>query len=103
MSKPKDPRDAFRAALEDKAVLSAARAIQRDEHEPSLAQMLELGRALSSACGATETAAMLEAELIGYQEAEVEIPPERSRSPSGSPSKSSSPRWPRSARAACSP
>src|SRR5688572_4553396 len=77
MTKSKDPRDAFRSALEDKAVLSAARAIQRDEHEASLAQMLELGRALSAACGASETAAMLEAELVGYQEAEVEIPTER--------------------------
>lgn len=77
MDRAKDPREAFRAALEDEAVLVAARAIQGDALDPSLAQMLELGRALSKACGADETAAMLEAELIGYQEARVEIPPER--------------------------
>jgi hypothetical protein len=85
MSKSKDPREAFRAALEDDEVLTAARAIQRDDLEPTLAQMLELGRAISAACGADETAAMLEAELIGYQEATVEIPPERKATGFASP------------------
>lgn len=77
MDREKDPREAFRSALEDEAVLVAARAIQGETKDPSLAQMLELGRALSRACGADEAAAMLEAELVGYQEAKVEIPPER--------------------------
>ena len=72
-----DPREAFREALADEAVLVAARAIQAVDMEPSLGQMLELGRALSAACGAQETAMMLEAELLGYQEVAIDIPPER--------------------------
>ncbi|MEQ8272232.1 MAG: hypothetical protein RMA76_23050 [Deltaproteobacteria bacterium] len=74
---PKDPRAAFRAALEDEAVHNAADRIRTTDGAPSLSQMLELGRALSAACGASEDAARLHAELVGYQEAATPIPDER--------------------------
>lgn len=74
---PKDPRAAFRAALEDEAVNTAAQRIRAVEGAPSLSDMLELGRALSAACGAEEDAARLHAELVGYQEAGEPIPEER--------------------------
>ncbi len=74
---PKDPRAAFRAALEDEAVTSAAQRIRAADGAASLSHMLELGRALSAACGATEDASRLYAELVGYQEAEEPIPEER--------------------------
>lgn len=70
-------RDAFRRALDDDAVSTAARAIKAAEGEPSLSQMLELGRALSEACGAKQAASRLHAELIGYGEAGVQVPEDR--------------------------
>jgi hypothetical protein len=73
----KELRELFRAALSDRAVLSAAAAIKKDGKASTLAQTIELARALSEACGAKETARVLRAELIGYAEAEVEIPQER--------------------------
>lgn len=73
----KDLRELFRAALADRAVMNAAAAIKKSGRSLTLAQMLELARALSEACGAQDAARGLRAELIGYAEAEVEIPPER--------------------------
>lgn len=75
--KQKDMREVFRAALGDRAVLSAATVLREKGEQASLAETLELARALSEACGATEIARSLYAELIGYGEVEVEIPPER--------------------------
>lgn len=77
MTNGKDAREAFRGALADEAVASAARAIKGASEAPSLSQMLELGRALSAACGATADAARLYAELVGYQEAATPIPEDR--------------------------
>lgn len=82
---PTDPRDAFRAALEDNAVLDAAKALRESDEAPSLAQMLELGRALADACGAERAGATLRAELLGYQQASVEIPPHRKATGFASP------------------
>lgn len=73
----KDPREAFKAALAAPGVRNAAQAIRDGEPPMSLVQMLELGRALAEACGATRAAEMLRAELVGYAQAELEIPPER--------------------------
>ncbi len=73
----KDPRDAFRRALDDASVSQAAKNIKSAEGEPTLAQMLELGRALSEACGAGAAAARLNAELIGYGSAGLEVPEDR--------------------------
>lgn len=75
--KQKDMREVFRAALGDRAVLSAATVLREKGEQASLAETLELARALSEACGAAEIARSLHAELIGYGEVEVEIPPER--------------------------
>src|SRR5262245_10064973 len=75
--KQKDMRDPFRAALADRAVQSAATVLREKGEQASLSEMLELARALSEACGAKEVARILHAELVGYGEVEVEIPPER--------------------------
>lgn len=75
--KQKDTRDVFRTALADRAVQSAATTVKEKGEQASLAEMLELARALSEACGAKDTAKVLHAELVGYGEVEVEIPPER--------------------------
>lgn len=72
-----NPRERFGAALADDHVQRAARMICDGGDEPSLTQMLELSRALSSACGALEVARVLEAELMGYDEAGIDVPPER--------------------------
>jgi hypothetical protein len=79
-TKAKDPRELFRAALEDLAVVDAARAIQsaRDEKsEPTLSEVLELGRAIAAAAGSTEIEKRLRAELHGYQDVDIDVPPER--------------------------
>jgi hypothetical protein len=76
-NKKKDPRELFFAALKSEEVKEAAQSILDGEKPTSLVHMLELGRALAEACGAEENARVLRAELIGYGEAEVEIPPER--------------------------
>jgi hypothetical protein len=75
--KSKDHRELLRAALNDRAVQSAAAAIKKDGKASTLAQTIELARALSEACGAKDLARGLRAELIGYAEAAIEIPPER--------------------------
>lgn len=78
--KVKDPRELFRAALEDPAVVEAARAIalaKEDRSDPTLAEILELGRAVAAASGATEVEKRLRAELRGYQDVDIDVPPER--------------------------
>ena len=75
--KNRDVRELFRAALEDQAVLGAAQSLRVAEPEGFLSGVLELGRALATACGDEGTARQLSAELVGYQDAGVEVPPER--------------------------
>jgi hypothetical protein len=78
MSKPsKDAREQFFAAIKSQEVKEAAQSILDSGKTSSLTQMLELSRAIADACGAKEAASILRAELIGYSEAEVEIPAER--------------------------
>ena len=71
------PRERFRKALEAPTVLAAAKSIHASGREPTLTQMLELGLALSEACGADHSASILRAELRGYGEREPEVPAER--------------------------
>jgi hypothetical protein len=71
------PRERFLGALKSPAVRAAAESIRESGKASSLVEMLELGRAIAEACGAEEAAQILHAELIGYGEAEVEVPPER--------------------------
>jgi hypothetical protein len=70
------PKEQLRTALETEAVRGAARAI-READEAPLSALLELARALAEACGATETARWLAAELSGYQDIDLEVPAER--------------------------
>lgn len=72
-----DPRGAFQKALSDRDVLAAAQALRASKNDASLTEILELGRALAHACGDGAEAAQLHAEIAGYQDAEVEVPPER--------------------------
>lgn len=73
----RNPRELFISALDSTAVRDAVRTFA-DGHAPvSLAQMLELARSIAQACGAHEAAEVLRAELIGYVEAEREVPAER--------------------------
>jgi hypothetical protein len=73
----KDMRDVFRAALAESTVQKAAAVLREKGDAATLAEMVELARALSEACGAKDIARALHAELVGYTEVEVEIPPER--------------------------
>jgi hypothetical protein len=72
-----DPRERFFSALKAPKVKEAARAIAESGKAYSLVEMLELGHAIAEACGAKQAADVLKAELVGYGEAEVEVPPER--------------------------
>lgn len=72
-----NPRDAFRTALEDAAVVKAARLVREAGGQPSLTMILELGRALSQACGAQDIAQRLQSELTGYLDPATPVPPER--------------------------
>jgi len=72
-----DPRDLFFTALKSPSVKDAARAIAESGKAYSLVEMLELGRAIAEACGAKHAAQVLHAELVGYGEAEIEVPQER--------------------------
>lgn len=83
--KAKDPRELFRAALSDRAVLAAAKSIREGGESSSLVQILELGRALSEACGASDVAQSLRAELVGYSATPTEIPAERKATGFASP------------------
>lgn len=75
--KAKDTKAIFERALADSAVKSAAKVVREKGEQVALGEMLELARSLSAACGANEMSRRLHAELVGYQEVDVEIPPER--------------------------
>ncbi len=66
----------FAEALGSEGVLAVAERIRAAE-EPSLIDMLELGHALAVACDQAGHAARLHAELKGYQNSSVDVPPER--------------------------
>ncbi|MBK8012592.1 MAG: hypothetical protein IPK13_14675 [Deltaproteobacteria bacterium] len=70
-------RQRFADALSDDRVKQVARRIRASSGSPSLIELLELARSLSQACGATGPATILEAELMGYEEVEVDVPPDR--------------------------
>lgn len=65
-----------RAALDDAGVKKAAAALRLGS-QGSLQDILELGRALAEAAGDTAHAQRIEAEIMGYQGREQEIPTER--------------------------
>ncbi len=71
-----DVKARVRAALDDAGVKKAADVI-RESQQGSLQEILELGRALAEAAGATAQAQRMEAELSGYQGREEEVPAER--------------------------
>lgn len=73
---PTDPKKIFAETLGHKAVQRAAHLIQT-AHEPSLVDLLELGRALAEAAGDTDREKTLRAELRGYEAAQLEVPAER--------------------------
>src|SRR5688572_10675619 len=75
--KAKTPPEVFRAALAHGAVVSAANSIFESGKASTLAQTTELARALAEACGDEDSARVLRAELVGYNESDQEIPPER--------------------------
>jgi hypothetical protein len=76
MSKSHDPGKAFGEILRHKAVQRAAQVI-RGSKQPTLIEMLELGRSLAEAVGDGDRETQLRAELVGYEAAGLEIPSER--------------------------
>lgn len=75
-SDTKDSRRALAQTLGHEAVQRAAQLIH-SANEPSLVDLLELGRALAEAAGDKEREHVLRAELRGYEVAQLDIPPER--------------------------
>jgi hypothetical protein len=71
-----DPKMAFVEVLGHRAVQRAAQMI-RAARQPSLVEMLELGRALAEAVEDSDRERLLRAELYGYEVAQLEIPSER--------------------------
>lgn len=69
-------RKVFAETLGHRAVQRAAQMI-RGSQQPSLVEMLELGRALAEAVGDRERELALSAELNGFEAVRLEIPAER--------------------------
>lgn len=71
------PRARLAAALDHPEVVEVARSMAGDSGERGLVPMLALGRALARACGDAEVASRLGAELEGYADGDVDVPPVR--------------------------
>lgn len=71
-----EPKKAYVETLGHRAVQRAAQMIQSASN-PSLVDLLELGRAMAEAANDTERERVLRAELKGYETAQLEVPPER--------------------------